>query len=217
MLFRHELAPFLPMSEDRIFVVAGQNSNGKAEMLLSNGTWERKADCPGGGLAQSTLVEAQDHVYSLGGVWQTIKKSVKLVHRYNTENDTWTAMDPLPVAAHQLTCVNLDYRNRPSLFCARGTNQKNANVQNKVLLYDVANDTWSLLPDKTNTATERSVARVVGNMIYFVSALGPSTFFEHYDLDSESWGGDQNVTNSNGAVRRTKLVALSYDFLVIGK
>jgi uncharacterized repeat protein (TIGR01451 family) len=130
--------------------VYGPASGGAAPEDIGD-AWETMAPLPTGRVFNAVIADENGFVYSIGGTSDGGGATkTTTVYRYNTADNTWTTMAPLPTAVMSIDGIVINNK-----IYIPGDNAT-ANT----FVYDIASDTWTTIP-ASGGYTARSQYQVV--------------------------------------------------------
>ena len=208
-----------------VFYEGNMVSNGKDVLLMGsdkvalllNRRWEIVAQQPRGRVMYMTLVWIDGWgVLCIGG--QKPKSQPRDdVHLFDVRNRTWQKKANFVDRVNVVSCGDVLFRDERSVLCAHGEGVKYSTAL--VAVYNIGNDTWTRLKDKSGNKIRNSATFLLGSKLHFLGGMKGRNkskqnvdTVEYFDLVKEQWVG--NVTDPYLAFPTSggKVVVLAYKF-----
>ncbi len=151
-------------------VLAGGNpfaetgkSSGATGLLEDTPAWETKASMPEGRVFHATVADNYGHVYVIGGTSDSgAVTPTNTIFQYETNNDTWATLSPMPVAVDSVSGAVINNK----IYIPGDSRTADTYV------YSIATDSWSTIP-ANGGYTPRSQYSVVamGTDLYVLGGL----------------------------------------------
>jgi LPXTG-motif cell wall-anchored protein len=118
------------------FAETGKGS-GKTILLEDTPAWETKAPLPEGRVFHATVADNYGHVYVIGGTGDSFGSSpTNTIFQYETSNDTWATLSPMPGALDSIGGAVIDNK----IYIPGGSTTADTYV------YSIATDSWDTIP-----------------------------------------------------------------------
>ncbi|MDQ6861849.1 MAG: dockerin type I domain-containing protein [Verrucomicrobiota bacterium] len=149
---------------------------------LSAPNWNAAASSPGGSIARYAFAQNGQSLYVISGFY--LARPINSVRRYDATTNTWTSLADIPIATEAPVAVF--WKNK--IYVADGYGPLS---QNRLRIYDVANDSWSAASIRPGVADSYgSAIAAFDDKIYLIgggSSDGTNSIVSVYDTISGTW------------------------------